>query len=134
MGFIYGGILFEELMKELNGYGSESVKNIYLKHGCDIECLGVKIKDLKDLIKKYKLKNNDDVAIKLYNTKIYDAMYLGGLIVNPKTIDKDQLLKFNEISDFYYSQLAYIMAEHDEHEYFLNYLKRNREEYEGIKD
>lgn len=97
-----------------------------IAEGCDIQCLGIKIKDLKMLIKKYQLKNNNELAITLVDTKIYDLMYLGFMIMNPSEISSDKFIKWMDYTTYYkirIHSLSYAMSEHKDYEFFLNYLK-----------
>ena len=50
---------------------------------------GVKIGDLKKLVKY--VKRDHELALKLYDSGNYDAMYLAGLSINPKLISKETL-------------------------------------------
>jgi len=79
----------QEVLKELEGYGSESVKNIFLKHGAKEPLYGVKVEDLKKIQKK--VKKDHDLSLKLYATGNLDAMYLAGLIADETQISKSNL-------------------------------------------
>ena len=68
----------EEIVAELQQLGSESTKKILLNHGIQEPVFGVKVADLKTIQKR--IKRNYQLALDLYNTGIYDAMYLAGLI------------------------------------------------------
>lgn len=80
---------FEEIMQKLEELGSEQTKNIYKNHGVIEPYFGVKIGDLKKLVKY--VKKDHELALKLYDTGNHDAMYLAGLSVNPKLITKETL-------------------------------------------
>lgn len=80
---------FEEIMKKLEELGTDQTKQIYLNHGVKEPYFGVKIGDLKKLVKYVKKDHN--LALKLYNSGNHDAMYLAGLSVNPKLILKETL-------------------------------------------
>ena len=66
-----------EVDAELEKFGSESIKNIYLNHGAKEPFFGVKVSDLKTILKK--IKNDQHLALELYQTGNSDAMYLAGL-------------------------------------------------------
>jgi 3-methyladenine DNA glycosylase AlkD len=76
----------ESIMAELKAKGSENIKKILLKHGVKEPFFGVKVEDLKVIVKKVK----KDYALSkgLYATGNADAMYLAGLIA-----DEDQMTK-----------------------------------------
>lgn len=125
--------MFEKIYAKLADLGDLKTKTKYLKDGCDTELFGVKVGDLKKIIKEYKLKNNNQLAIELIESKNYDAMYLGFLIMNPSGIDKDLFIKWSEYTMYYrirIHSLAYGMAEHENFEYFLDYFKNQKEDYQ----
>jgi hypothetical protein len=67
-------------MKALEKLGSAQTKKTYLRHGCPEPFFGVKIADMKALIKKFKIHGDTALAKDLYQTGNSDAMYLAGLI------------------------------------------------------
>ncbi|MFP7297331.1 DNA alkylation repair protein [Neobacillus niacini] len=79
----------EEVMRKLEELGSEQTKKIYMNHGVKEPFFGVKVGDLKKLVKF--VKKDHELALALYNTGNHDAMYLAGLSVNPKLISKETL-------------------------------------------
>lgn len=79
----------EEIMSNLEELGSEQTKKIYLNHGVKEPFFGVKIGDLKKLVKY--VKKDHELALALYDTGNHDAMYLAGLSVNPKLMTKETL-------------------------------------------
>ncbi len=120
--------MIEEILTRIQDLGDEKTRNKYLKDGCDTDLFGVKVGDLKKLVREYKINNNSQLAIELIETKNFDAMYLGFLIMKPSDIDKNLFIKWGTYSKYYrirIHSLAYGMAEHEEFEYFLNYY-RNR--------
>ncbi|MUT67484.1 DNA alkylation repair protein [Paenibacillus sp. NEAU-GSW1] len=80
---------YEEVMQALADMGTEQTKNTYIRHGAVEPFFGVKIGDMKKLVKH--VKKDQALALQLYESGIYDAMYLAGLTVNPKTMTKDKL-------------------------------------------
>ena len=80
---------YEEIMQKLEELGSEQTKRIYFNHGVKEPFFGVKIGDLKKLVKY--VKKDHDLAMQLYNSGNHDAMYLAGLSVNPKLMTKEDL-------------------------------------------
>ncbi|MBE4908509.1 DNA alkylation repair protein [Bacillus luteolus] len=80
---------FEEIMIKLEELGTDQTKQIYLNHGVKEPYFGVKIGDLKKLVKY--VKKDHELTLKLYDSGNHDAMYLAGLSVNPKLISKETL-------------------------------------------
>jgi len=76
-------------MTELEGYGNPSTKKIFLRHGAPEPIFGVKVQDLKKIVKK--VKKDHKLSLELFDTKNGDAMYLAGLIADEKKITKTQL-------------------------------------------
>ena len=76
----------EEVLKEMEGYGSQSTKDIYMKHGAREPYFGVKVQDLKKIVKKVKV--DQKLALDLYDSGNSDAMYLAGLIADPSQFTK----------------------------------------------
>ncbi|WP_054028372.1 DNA alkylation repair protein [Bacillus sp. FJAT-28004] len=80
---------YDEVMRELERLGSEQTKMTFIRHGAMEPLFGVKIGDLKKLVKF--VKKDQELALKLFESGNSDAMYLAGLTVNPKTIAKATL-------------------------------------------
>lgn len=78
-----------EIMAELEAKGSESIKNIFLKHGVKEPLFGVKVEFLKNIEKK--IKKDHGLALALYATKNADAMYLAGLLADDPLMTKEDL-------------------------------------------
>ena len=89
----------EEVLKELEGYGNEGTKNIFLKHGAREPFYGVKVQDLKKIQKR--VKTDHDLSLELYATGNSDAMYLAGLIADEKAISKADLNKWADGAYWY---------------------------------
>ncbi|WP_115993829.1 DNA alkylation repair protein [Cohnella lupini] len=79
----------EEVMVELEEMGNEQTKNTFLRHGALEPIFGVRVGDMKRLVKD--VKKDQELARALYATGNSDAMYLAGLTVNPKTATKEML-------------------------------------------
>ncbi len=79
----------EEILKELEAYGDENTKNTLLKLGAKEPFFGVKVQDLKKILKK--TKKNHQLSLVLYDTGNYDAMYLAALMADETQITKEQL-------------------------------------------
>lgn len=79
----------EEILKQLKSLGQESYKKVLLKHGIQEPIYGVKIEELKKINKK--IKNGHELSLQLYDTGIYDAMYLAGLVAEPAKMSVKEL-------------------------------------------
>ncbi len=97
----------EEVLKELKGYGSDSTKRIYLNHGAQEPFFGVKVADLKKIVKK--IKGNQALALELYDTGNSDAMYLAGLVADGGLMTKAQLNKWAK-NAYWYMLSEYTVA------------------------
>jgi hypothetical protein len=85
----------EEILKELKPLGSESYKRILCNnHAVREPCFGVKIADLKKIQKR--IKKDYQLALDLYDTGNYDAMYLAGLIADDARMAKQDLQRWAE--------------------------------------
>ncbi len=79
----------KEVMTELESMGSDQTCNIFRKHGIPDPMFGVKVADLKKIVKK--VKTNHELSLELYASENYDAMYLAGLIADEKVISAKEL-------------------------------------------
>jgi 3-methyladenine DNA glycosylase AlkD len=77
------------IMSELEALGTASYKKVMLNHGVGEPLFGVKISELQKIRKR--LKKQYELALELYATRNYDAMYLAGLIVDEKRMTKRDL-------------------------------------------
>lgn len=77
------------LVEELQLLGRESYKKVLLNHGVPEPCFGVKIEELKKIQKR--IRKDYRLALELYATGVYDAMYLAGLIADDAQMTKDDL-------------------------------------------
>ena len=92
----------KEILSELKEYGDEQTKNTYIKHGAKEPLFGVKVQDLKKILKK--TKKNHELSLELYATGNHDAMYLAALMADEKQITKEQLELW--VSQAYWSYLS----------------------------
>ncbi len=79
----------QEILAELQQLGSETTKKTLLNHGIKEPVFGVKVADLKPIQKR--IKRNYQLALDLYDTGIYDAMYLAGLIADDAKMTRANL-------------------------------------------
>ena len=80
-----------EVMSALEKLGSAQTKKTYLRHGCPEPFFGVKIADMKGLIKKLKIQNDTALAKELYRSGNSDAMYLAGMICDGRQLTRRDL-------------------------------------------
>ena len=79
----------QEIVQEIKPLGKDSYKKVPLNHGIQEPVFGVKIEDLKKIQKR--IKKDYQLALDLYDTGIYDAMYLAGLIADDLRMTKKDL-------------------------------------------
>lgn len=80
----------DDILAELESMGSESTKRMLMKnHGVKEPCFGVKIGDMKKIVKR--VKRDYQLALDLYASGNYDAMYLAGLIADDERMTKADL-------------------------------------------
>lgn len=79
----------KQVMTELKKKGNAQTRKTYARHGMPEDTFGVKIADLKLIAKK--IKGNQALACKLYETGNYDAMYLAGIVADGSQMTKKQL-------------------------------------------
>lgn len=79
----------KEILAQLEEYGDERTKNTLIRHGAKEPFFGVKVADLKKILKQ--TKKNHELSLELYTTGNSDAMYLAGLMADEKQITKEQL-------------------------------------------
>ncbi len=91
---------FQEVMTELEAVGNEQTKKTLIKHGAREPFFGVKVSDLKKIVKK--IKKDHNLSLELYNSGNSDAMYLAGLISDENQITKEQLNDWAEKAYWYY--------------------------------
>ncbi|MBO9599971.1 MAG: DNA alkylation repair protein [Cohnella sp.] len=88
-----------DVMDKLAAMGTEQTKMTFLRHGATEPLFGVKVGDLKKLVKD--VKKDQRLARALYGTGNSDAMYLAGLTVDPKTADKEMLREWAKEARWY---------------------------------
>ncbi|MDF1550949.1 MAG: DNA alkylation repair protein [Bacteroidales bacterium] len=102
----------EEILTQLQALGSEQTKKVLTKHGAREPFFGVKITDLKPIVKK--IKKNHELSLELYATGISDAMYLAGLIADEEKMTEEILQKWAREAYWYLISeytVAWITAE-----------------------
>jgi 3-methyladenine DNA glycosylase AlkD len=81
-----------DIVKELQALGRDSYKKVLFKHGIREPVFGVKIEELKKFQKT--IKKDYQLALDLYDTGIYDAVYLAGLIADETKMTKKDLQRW----------------------------------------
>jgi 3-methyladenine DNA glycosylase AlkD len=79
----------EAIMTELEKMSSPAIKNVLAKHGAREPFFGVRVGDMKAIVKT--VKKDHELSLALYSTGNYDAMYLAGLIADEEKISKKDL-------------------------------------------
>ncbi len=82
------------ILDDLKALGSEGYRNILLRHGAALPCYGVKIADMKPIRKQ--VKKNYQLALDLYESGVYDARYLAGLIADDARMTREDLQRWVE--------------------------------------
>lgn len=79
----------QQIVSEIEPLGSEGYRRILRNHGITGPLFGVKVEELKKYEKA--IKKDYQLALDLFDTGIYDAMYLAGLIADEGKMSKDDL-------------------------------------------
>ena len=83
----------KQILTELKPLGRESYKRVLFKnYGVTEPCFGVSIGELKKFQKRIKM--DYQLALDLYDTGNYDAMYLAGLIADDAHMTKQDLQRW----------------------------------------
>ncbi len=86
---------FNAVLATLEKLGQPSLKEMLIRnHGVQEPCWGVKLGDMKPIVRK--LKHRQDLAWALYDTGHYDAMILAGMIVDPMAFKRQDLTRWLE--------------------------------------
>lgn len=80
------------ILDELKPLGLESYRKVMLNHGVKEPFFGVKIEELKKIEKR--IKKDYQLALDLFETGNYDAMYLAGLIADDAQMTKKDLQRW----------------------------------------
>jgi 3-methyladenine DNA glycosylase AlkD len=84
----------QEIVKQLKPLGTEGYKKVLRNHGVQEPFFGIKIEELKKIQKR--VKRDYQLALDLYDTGIYDAMYLAGLVADDAKMTKKDLRRWIE--------------------------------------
>lgn len=86
-----------DILNELKPLGRESYKQTMMNHGIKEPIFGVSIAEMKKIQKR--IKKDYQLALDLFDTGVYDAMYLAGLIADDVKMTKKDLTKWVENSN-----------------------------------
>lgn len=89
-----------EILLELEKFGDPQTKKTLMRHGAREPFFGVKVSDLKTILKK--TKKNHELSLELYKTGNSDAMYLAGLMADEKKITEAQLEEWLDQAYWFY--------------------------------
>ncbi len=89
---------FRQVMVELKKLGTAQNRKIYKNHGGGDNVYGVSYANLYKIQKK--IKTDHDLAMKLYQSNVVDAMVLGLLIADPKKLSRAEAEGLVKVADF----------------------------------
>lgn len=89
----------QTVLQELESLGTERTKKVYMQQGAHEPIFGVATGAMKPIVKKIKI--NQTLADELYATGNYDAMYLAGMIADPKAMTEADFDRWMEGAYFY---------------------------------
>ena len=119
----------KEVMAELEAMGNEQTKKVLMKHGALEPFFGVKVGDMKKIVKR--VKKDHELSLALFETGNSDAMYLAGLIADENQITKEQLQDWAERAYWYYLSewaVAAVTAESPHaHEMAMEWIESDEE-------
>jgi 3-methyladenine DNA glycosylase AlkD len=77
------------ILAEIKPLGNLNYKKVLFNHGVSEPCFGVKVEELKKIQRRIKM--DYQLALDLYDTGVYDAMYLAGLIADDAQMTRKDL-------------------------------------------
>lgn len=86
----------QEAMKALERLGTAQTKKTWMRHGCPEPLFGVKVADMKTIVKK--IKKDTALAKELFRTGNGDAMYLAGLIGDGSEMTRKDLEEWADLA------------------------------------
>ena len=86
----------KEVLQQLKAKGNEATARILMTHGAKQPCYGVKIEEMKKLLKP--LKGRQDIALELFDSGVYDAMYLAALIADGAKLTRARLDEWAQLN------------------------------------
>ena len=89
----------KQVMKALSEFGNEGTKRIYISHGANEPLYGVKIGDMKKLLKK--VGTQYELAKELFDTGNADARYFAALCADETRMTKADMRKWARQADWH---------------------------------
>lgn len=105
----------DETMQALEAKASATTKNTLLRHGAKEPLFGVRIGDMKPIVKQ--IKADQELALQLYATGNSDAMYLAGLVADGRKMTRAQVERWAEGATWHMISgtiVPWVAAEHPE--------------------
>lgn len=90
---------FESVMQELESFGKERLKKMYINNGAHEPLFGAATGAMKPMSKKIKI--DQSLAEELYATGNYDAMYFAGIIADPNAMTESDFDRWMDGAYFY---------------------------------
>lgn len=88
-----------QVITEMKKSAKDNIRKIFVRHGAPETVLGVKVEDMKKIMKTIKA-DKQAIALELYDSGIGDAQYLAGLLANGALMSKSQLQSWAESADW----------------------------------
>ena len=83
----------EDILRELEGLAHDRTKSMLMRnHGIPEPCFGVRIGDMKPIVRR--IGKDHRLALDLFATGNYDAMYLAGLIADDERMNRRDLQRW----------------------------------------
>jgi hypothetical protein len=104
-----------EVMKQLEKLGDAQTRKTFVRHGCPEPLFGVKVSDMKTLLKK--VGRDSKLAKELYKTGNPDAQYFAGLVADGSDLSKADLNEWAKKASWHMvaeHTVAWMAAEHPE--------------------
>lgn len=111
----FSAMELKDAMAALAKLGNEQTKKTWLRHGATGELFGVKVGDMKTLLKK--VKGEQQLAMDLYATGNLDAMYFAGLLADGAKMTRKQLDAWAKAARWYMISeytVPWVASEHPE--------------------
>jgi len=103
----------QDILAELQALGSESTRRIFVNHGAEPPLFGVKVGDLKPLVKR--VRGQHELLAALFESGNLDAQYLVGLAANGADLSQETLDRWARLQPFYFVSefsVPWLAAEH----------------------
>ena len=104
-----------DVMKELAAKGSETTKRTFFRHGAREPLFGVKVADMKVILKK--IKGDQALAMQLFATGNGDAQYLAGLVADGRKMSAAEIRQWMATASWRMvaeCSVVWVAAEHPE--------------------